>query len=768
MLNANLPQRIRWWAFFLFSNFLLFYFTSSCKESGGSTPANLATGGGHEQMIQTLQEISRKIDVPTNGYAAKAKLVYLDQVITTATNAGDRITAEMRKGMILLEYGDEAKAVEIFEKILDAVGNNPKARYPTLYWLGTAYLRLAERTNCVSGHNADACILPLRAAGIHKDKSPSKKAIETFEKFLSEAPDDPNYYDGVWLLNIAYMTIGEYPGKVPGKWLLPNLDKPEYAMKPFVDMATGLNIMANSRAGGSIIEDFNSDGFLDMVISGWDIGEDRMYYFQNNGNGTFTNQSQTSGLANFTGGLNIQQTDYNNDGHLDIWVLRGAWQGQFGPFGEQPNSLLRNNGNGTFTDVTFETGLLALCPTQASTWSDFNQDGWLDVFIGNENLPGVGKTYASQLYINNQDGTFSEMALAAGLDIKMFIKGVTSGDYDNDGWPDMFLSSMDGRRILLRNKAVKGKTPAFEDVSARAGFNDEKFRSFPTFFFDYDNDGWLDLFVCNYDFEKSLSYYFAIEALGKGKDEISGKPVRYHNNGDGTFSNATQSLGMNRTAFAMGANFGDFNNDGFLDFYLGTGNPSYQSIVPNKLFMNIGGMKFADGTVSSRTGNIQKGHGVSIADIDNDGDQDIHIEMGGAYRGDAYPNAMYLNPGQNRNNWIYLKIEGTKSNRASIGAKITVKFRENGASRMVYRELNSGGSFGASPLRREIGIGSATVVDEISIHWPVSGITQVLTNVEPNQLLHIIEGKEGAVQLPLQKVTFNSGGADMPMCAPAE
>ena len=224
---------------------------------------------------------------------------------------------------------------------------------------------------------------------------------------------------------------------------------------------------------------------------------------------------------------------------------------------------------------------------------------------------------------------------------------------------------------------------------------------------------------------------------------------------------------MKTTVFAMGSNFGDVNNDGWLDMYLATGNPSYRSLVPNKLFVNVEGKKFADATNSSRTGNLQKGHGMSFADLDNDGDQDIHADMGGAYRGDAYPNSLYINPGQNDNHWIYLQLEGTKSNRAGIGAKITVKFREKGKQRMVYRELNSGGSFGCSPLRREIGIGQATVIDEITIKWPASGITQVLKNVQPNQLIKIKEGQEGFAPAPLNQLTFKKADGTIPMCAPA-
>ena len=142
---------------------------------------------------------------------------------------------------------------------------------------------------------------------------------------------------------------------------------------------------------------------------------------------------------------------------------------------------------------------------------------------------------------------------------------------------------------------------------------------------------------------------------------------------------------------------------------------------------------FADVTSSARVGHLQKGHAVSFADMDNDGDQDIHSEMGGAYPGDAYQNAFFLNPGQNNNNWICLNLEGTKSNRSAIGTQVKITFSENGISRSVYREVNSGGSFGASPLRREIGIGEAEQIDQIEVRSHGSNEVQFFKNIEPNR-----------------------------------
>ncbi|HAD14892.1 MAG TPA: hypothetical protein DCF33_20885 [Saprospirales bacterium] len=715
---------------------------------------------GHQKMLQILEDTRRKIDTPNNNFAAMAKIIQCDSILATTRDPNVQLTTLVKKAIFLLEYGDEVQSVAMLENTAQTLQSSPEGLKVVLPYLGTAYMRLAERNNCVKGHSSESCIMPIKGKGIHKDKAPAQKAVETFERLLKL---DPKQYDAIWLLNIAYMTLGEYPSKVPTKWLIAGLNQADYVIKPFVECAAALKVQVNNRAGGSIADDFDNDGFLDLVTSAWDL-EDPMHYFHNNGDGTFSDWSERSGLNAIKGGLNIQQTDYNNDGFLDILVLRGAWQGQEGPTGDQPNSLLRNNGDGTFTDVTIDAGILSFNPTQAATWNDFNRDGWVDLFIGNESQSDKSPRKC-ELYINQGDGTFKNMADAWGINISLFVKGVASGDFDNDGWPDLFISSMSGHKLLLRNKGLVDGKLVLENASQQAGFDKEMYRSFATWFFDYDNDGWLDIFVCNYEFDKALSYYAAKDALEPSSDP-AGKAFLYHNNRNGTFTNTTKAMGLKGVAFAMGANFGDINNDGWLDFYLSTGNPSFMSLVSNKLWVNIGGTGFRDATVSSRTGNLQKGHGVSFADFDNDGDQDIHTDLGGAFRGDAYPNAMYLNPGQNQNNWIYLKIIGTKSNRASIGAKITLTFKENGKTRIVYRELNSGGSFGSSPLRREIGIGKASVIDEISITWPTSGITQVYKNIEPNQLLLLKEGADGYTKLPMQKLPF--AASNMPMCAPTQ
>lgn len=685
-----------------------------------------------KEMVQLLKAANQKGFTPKNNFNPSAKLPYMDSLLSNPhSSEGEIRFCNYLKANILLEIGEEKKAIKLLEPLV-------KARYKNdthfLKTLAMAYLRQGERSNCVTHHASESCIMPIAGLGVHQEPDGSRKAIEAYTKLVSVDPTD---LESRWLLNLAYMTLGEYPERVPARYLIPNMGgDTTYKVKPFEDIAGDLKLEVGNMAGGSITDDFDNDGYLDIITSGWGT-TDPLHYFHNSGDGKFEDWSQKMGLRGITGGLNILQTDYNNDGYKDIFVLRGAWRGVFG---REPNSLLKNNGDGTFSDVTTASGILSFNPTQAATWNDFNNDGWLDVYIGNESLKGdFTQTYPNELFINNQDGTFREVAHVALCDYIGFVKGVTSGDYDNDGWQDLFISTMDGERRLLRNKGLQGEEIAFADVSASAGLLGQHNRTFPTWFFDYDNDGWLDIFACDYTFDKSLGYYVAAEKLGL-EAGARDKMLLYRNNHDGTFTNVSKDLGLTTNVFAMGANFGDIDNDGYLDMYFGTGNPLYQSLVPNKMFLNVGAKKFADVTASARVGHLQKGHGVSFADIDNDGDQDIYIEMGGAFPGDSYQNSFFMNPGQNTNNWISLNLEGTEGNRAAIGSRIKVTFRENGVKRSVHRDVNSGGSFGASPLRREIGIGQATIIDEIEITWSGSRKVQVFRDVKPNQFLAIKEG----------------------------
>ena len=324
----------------------------------------------------------------------------------------------------------------------------------------------------------------------------------------------PDALDVKWLLNLAYMTLGSYPDGVPKKYVIPvsSFTSKEQVGR-FVDVApaAGINIFAES--GGLIVDDFDNDGLLDIVTSDYDqCGQ--MHFFHNNGNGTFTDRTLTAGLGDQLGGLNLLQADYNNDGCMDILVLRGGWEFP------QRKSLLRNNCDGTFTDVTQASGLaVPATSTQTAVWADIDNDGFLDLLVGNENSP-------TQLFHNRGDGTFEDISHAAGIDEVTFTKGVAAADYDNDGYVDFYLSNLNGNNFLYHNNHDR----TFTEVALKAGVQ-APWQSFATWFFDYDNDGWPDLFVTSYyiSADESIRTY-----LGLPHNAETLK--LYRNLGDGTFS----------------------------------------------------------------------------------------------------------------------------------------------------------------------------------------------------------------------------------------
>ena len=206
-----------------------------------------------------------------------------------------------------------------------------------------------------------------------------------------------------------------------------------------------------------------------------------------------------------------------------------------------------------------------------------------------------------------------------------------------------------------------------------------------------------------------------------------------------------------------GCNFGDLDNDGWLDFYLGTGDPELSTLIPNRMFRNAGGKFFQDVTTATGTGHLQKGHGVAFADLDNDGNQDIYSVMGGAFSGDNYRNVLFQNPGGS-NHWVKLKLEGIRSNRAAIGARLKITVQNSTGSRDIFKTVNGGGSFGSNPFRQELGLGAATAITQLEIIWPGSGLRQVVRGLDLDHGYRVREGEERAVVLELPRITF-SGGA---------
>lgn len=200
----------------------------------------------------------------------------------------------------------------------------------------------------------------------------------------------------------------------------------------------------------------------------------------------------------------------------------------------------------------------------------------------------------------------------------------------------------------------------------------------------------------------------------------------------------TETVGLMKPLFAMGCNYGDLDNDGFLDFYLGTGEPNMQAVIPNRMFRNDAGKRFQDVTTSGGFGHLHRGHAISFADIDNDGDQDIYAVMGGAYEGSIFPNLLFENPGT-ENNRITLQLEGVRSNRSAIGVRIRISVQKDGEMVDIYRTVSTGGSFGSNPLRQEIGLGAAEAISKIEIRWPASETVQVFEDVPINRSYRIVE-----------------------------
>ena len=219
------------------------------------------------------------------------------------------------------------------------------------------------------------------------------------------------------------------------------------------------------------------------------------------------------------------------------------------------------------------------------------------------------------------------------------------------------------------------------------------------------------------------------------------RPRLYRNNGDGTFTDVAEDVNLDKVLYTMGSNFGELNNDGDLDFYVGTGDPDFRSLMPSRMFINQSGTRFAEVTLSGHFGNIQKGHAVAFADFNNNGRQDIYMNMGGAWEGDTYQNLFFRNPGFD-NNWLSLRLVGETSNRLAIGAQVKAVIQDDGVERTLHRVVGSGSSFGGNPFRVHLGFGAAEVVDRLVVTWPASDRQQTFTDVAANQHLRIRENAD--------------------------
>ncbi|MCG8461941.1 MAG: CRTAC1 family protein [Holophagales bacterium] len=707
---------------------LLLGSSSAWARKPGATPPTPERGAGHAAMVERLRNVAQETDDHLNPYANGARARHLTSVEVPADPIS-RAKQQLALGTELIFAGDTLDGLRVLED-LRAQGGGEHLGSSLDAALALGHLRRGEQENCILAHNADACLVPIRGEGVHRAPAGSRAAIEIYLRMLEQHPEDLTLR---WLLNLAYMTLGEHPEQVPERYLVPpEVFRPEQEMPRYHDVAPRLGLDARGLAGGVVLDDLDRDGDLDLLVSSWGR-RDPLRLFLRRSDGSFEERVEEAGLGGITGGLNLVQGDVDDDGQLDIFVPRGSW---LGPYGRHPNSLLRNRGDGTFEDVTEVSGLLSFRPTQTAAFADFDRDGDLDLFVGNETWREA--RHPCELFLNRGDGTFEEVAELAGLDNTGFVKGVAVGDMDGDGWPDLYLSQLGQPNVLYRNLGVGGSgegeeigPPRFEDVTAAAGVS-EPINSFPTWFFDADNDGDLDLFVSGYGPRAASSAQYSWEAYQNATGHVAADylllptfgetPRLYLNRGDGTFTDATARTGLDRVLYTMGANFGDVDNDGFLDLYLATGETRLEALMPNRLFRNQGGRRFLDVTTSTHTGHIQKGHGVAFGDVDRDGDQDLYAVMGGAFEGDPYQNVLFENPGWAEHRWITLVLEGTTSSRDAQGAWVRVRLRTPEGPREVYRVVGSGGSFGASSLQLEIGLGNATAIEAVEVRWPAGEV----------------------------------------------
>ncbi len=595
--------------------------------------------------------------------------------------------------------------------------------------LGIASLRRGEIENCLECLGPSSCIFPLDPLAIHTEQSGSREAVRQFASYLEWAPGDLRVR---WLLNLAYMTLGEYPEKVPRQYLVPlEPYRSPLDVGRFENVASrvGLGSRGPNLAGGSIFDDFNGDGLPDLFTTSVD-DDFGASLFINRNDGTFQESATAAGLSQQVFALNLARADFDNDGNPDVVLLRGAW--------EKPArlSLLRNKGSGVFEDVTEKSGLGQPISSESAVWGDYDNDGLVDLFVcGEYHRDKPDQSHRARLYHNQGNGTFKDVAAAAGIVNDNIAKGSAWGDYDDDGRIDLFVSNYDGSCRLYHNDGNGG----FRDVAYELGvIGPPQNHSFSCWFWDFDNDGSLDLFVNDYN--AGLADVVASYMGLKPKD--CGHPAVYRNIGKDGFRDVSTEVGLDRPIAAMGANFGDIDNDGFLDAYFGTGWMSYSGLVPNIMLKNVEGRQFVDITDSSRTGHLQKGHGISFADWDSDGDLDLFAVLGGGVPGDQAFNVLFQNPGQNRH-WLKVKLVGTKTNRSALGARIRADLKgADGKARSIYRTIGNNGSFGGNSLVESIGLADATSVAKLTVTWPTSKTIQTFRDVAGDQAIEITEGSD--------------------------
>lgn len=463
------------------------------------------------------------------------------------------------------------------------------------------------------------------------------------------------------------------------------------AAKDFKDVSTAAGVADDGLGKGVAFADVNNDGLIDLYISNKG-GANKLYL--NSGDGQFKDVTAEAGAGIDYPGFAMGSIfgDYNNDGFADLYIATG------GRYEIEANRLFKNNGDGTFTDVTAEAGVGLKAFTYAASFVDYDNDGNLDIYCANY---GVGAK--NILYRNNGDGSFSDVTDAAGVGDRSWSWMAVWADVNNDQFVDLYV--VNGRYPAGEpNKLYLNKGDGtFTDASRSAGVADANW-GLGAAFSDIDNNGTLDLFVSNYVGPNNL----------------------YLNDGKGKFTMVSEQLSGGNGGWGKGPTFGDIDHDGDVDLYEG------DCKLANQLYINDGKGHFTNVVDSQPQLKCEtvRTKGTAFADVDNDGDLDLYVVNWGA------PNKLYLNQ-QNDKNWLKVKLSGTVSNRDAYGSKVRVT--EQGKSDLVaMREVRSANGFCAqSPQVVHFGLDAAKKYDVVAT-FP-SGIEARIEGVTTGQTLEIIE-----------------------------
>ena len=539
--------------------------------------------------------------------------------------------------------------------------------------------------------------LGMKAQGLFRQNL-YKEAIAVYREAYDKEPGERP----LWGIYQCTMGLGGVPKDLPAKYgftLRPESSDPGLPPSPkFRDIARELGIAKVAGAGPAGWADYDGDGRYDLVACGMDTF---CSLFHNEGK-KFRDVTLEAGFGRVESGFGAAWGDYNGDGKPDLYVARNGWGGPL------PDSLMANQGDGTFKDVAKEAGIDEPGSGFHVTWFDYNRDGWLDIYVSN----GVTlDPNINHLYRNNGNGTFTNVTKEAGLEEKQPAGtiGIAVGDYDQDGWPDLFVHGRMRKNRLYHNLGG-GK---FEEVGAVAGVAGHgRQNGYVALFQDMDSDGDLDIVTVSLAVWEHVIAGYRSDYVPKPDDDLV---KLFRNDGGGHFKDVSVEAGFVYPLGIMAANTADVDNDGYSDLYFGTGNPDMRRQEPNVLYQNTGKGSFVDRSRSAEVWLQGKGHGITFTDWNGDGFLEIYAEKGGFYHGDLVPSAFFLNETHNGNHFLFVDLYQDGPNARAVGAGVTI---EAGALK-TYKEVTSGRGFGSSdPPTLHFGLGKNTRIERFRVRWP--------------------------------------------------